>query len=119
MCNEKKRLCGFPPFYEETNEKLFDMIKSGSFDFPSPQWDEVSDIGEFHWIFKVAEMKIFNFWLAKDLIKNLLIVDPSKRFTADQILKHPWVVGIVTPRTKLADVTKNIRELNARKRLKV
>ena len=58
-------------------------------------------------------------FLAKDLIKNLLIVDPTKRFNADQILKHPWVVGIVTPRKALADVTKSIRELNAKKRLKV
>ena len=38
-------LCGFPPFYEETNEKLFDMIKTAQFDFPSPQWDEISEIG--------------------------------------------------------------------------
>jgi len=29
-------LCGFPPFYEETNEKLFDMIKGAKYEFPSP-----------------------------------------------------------------------------------
>jgi len=29
-------LCGFPPFYEESNELLFEMIKSAKFDFPSP-----------------------------------------------------------------------------------
>lgn len=92
-------LCGFPPFYEETNEKLFEMIKLAQFDFPSPQWDQISDI-------------------AKDLIKSLLKADPSQRFNADQILKHPWVVGIVTPRKQLADVSTKIRELNARKRLK-
>lgn len=27
-------LCGYPPFYEDTNEKLFDVIKKGQFDFP-------------------------------------------------------------------------------------
>jgi len=29
-------LCGYPPFYEETNEKLFDMIKTAKYEFPSP-----------------------------------------------------------------------------------
>ena len=36
-------LCGFPPFYEENNQKLFEMIKTCQFDFPSPFWDDVSD----------------------------------------------------------------------------
>jgi len=29
-------LCGFPPFYEESNEKLFDKIKKAEYEFPSP-----------------------------------------------------------------------------------
>ena len=28
-----KRLCGYPPFYEESNEKLFELIKKGKVDF--------------------------------------------------------------------------------------
>lgn len=58
-------LCGFPPFYDESqsNEKLFELIKTGKFDFPSPHWDCVSAS-------------------AKDLIKNLLKVDPNERFNA-------------------------------------
>ena len=27
---------------------------------------------------------------AKDLINKLLVVDPSKRYTCEQALKHPW-----------------------------
>lgn len=27
----------------------------------------------------------------QDLIKNLLVVDPEKRFTADEALLHPWL----------------------------
>ena len=73
------RLCGFPPFYEENNQKLFDMIKECQFDFPSPYWDDVSDV-------------------AKDLIKSLLVRDPSKRLNAEQLLAHPWVIGEGTPR---------------------
>jgi serine/threonine protein kinase len=58
------RLCGFPPFYHDNNAKLFDMIGRGEFEFPSPYWDEISD-------------------QAKDLIKQLLIVNPSERLNAD------------------------------------
>jgi serine/threonine protein kinase len=28
---------------------------------------------------------------AKDLIKHCLLVDPRKRYTADQALQHPWL----------------------------
>jgi serine/threonine protein kinase len=92
-------LCGFPPFFEDSNEKLFDAIKKGEYEFPSPQWDEISDY-------------------AKDLIKKLLVVDPYKRIDADGILKHPWIVGDVTPRKNLPTVSAKIKEFNARRRLK-
>ena len=39
------RLCGFPLFSEDSTEKLFEMIKSGTFDFPSPYWDDISEMG--------------------------------------------------------------------------
>lgn len=62
------RLCGYPPFYEESNEKLFEQIKTGKIEFPSPQWDTISES-------------------AKDLIRHLLNVDPAKRYSAQQIWK--------------------------------
>ena len=31
---------------------------------------------------------------AQDLIANLIVVDPTKRFTAQQVLDHPWVSGV-------------------------
>lgn len=60
-------LCGFPPFYEDNNTKLFELIKKGEFDFPSPYWDDISD-------------------MAKDLIRKLLVVDPKSRLDANGIL---------------------------------
>ena len=93
------RLCGFPPFYEENNQKLFDMIKRGEFEFPSPYWDDVSEV-------------------AKDLIRQILVVDPKKRLTAEEISQHPWVVGEKTPRTELPKVTNKIKEFNTKRRFK-
>jgi calcium/calmodulin-dependent protein kinase I len=86
-------LCGFPPFYDEDNDKLFDMINKGKFEFPSPYWDEISDF-------------------AKDLIKKLLAVDPKKRLRADDILNHTWMIGDVTPRKNLPSLASKIKQYN-------
>eukprot|EP01121_Diplochlamys_sp_Union-15-3_P004030 TRINITY_DN139_c0_g1_i1.p1 TRINITY_DN139_c0_g1~~TRINITY_DN139_c0_g1_i1.p1 ORF type:complete len:395 (-),score=72.61 TRINITY_DN139_c0_g1_i1:61-1218(-) len=64
-------LCGYPPFYDEQEQKLFDSIVKGKFEFHTPFWDHVSDS-------------------AKDLIRHLLVVDPEKRLTANQALEHEW-----------------------------
>lgn len=58
------RLCGFPPFYDDDNIALFEKIKKGQYEFPSPSWDHISNE-------------------AKEIIMNLLVVDPSKRMTAE------------------------------------
>lgn len=42
----KKRLCGFPPFYDEDNDKLFNLIKQGKYSYPSPYWDSISNEGK-------------------------------------------------------------------------
>jgi serine/threonine protein kinase len=83
-------LCGFPPFYEENNSKLFEMIKNCDYEFPSPFWDDVSKD-------------------AKDLIRAILVRDPKSRLTAEQILSHPWVNGDKASEHVLKDVTENMR----------
>ena len=35
-------LCGYPPFYNENDGKLFDSIMAGQFEFHSPNWDRIS-----------------------------------------------------------------------------
>ena len=67
-------LCGFPPFYDDSTAVLFKQIRKGQYSFPSPYWDGVSDE-------------------AKDLVSKMLIVDPIKRFTAQQSLDHPWIAN--------------------------
>jgi len=67
-------LCGFPPFFDaQGNQKrLYKLIKLGKYRFPSPYWDYVSEN-------------------AKDLVRRLLVLDPTKRFSAKQTLAHQWV----------------------------
>ncbi|XP_066574552.1 serine/threonine-protein kinase DCLK2 isoform X3 [Amia ocellicauda] len=67
-------LCGFPPFRSENNlqEDLFDQILLGRLDFPSPYWDNITDS-------------------AKELIGRMLQVNVEARYTAEQVLAHPWV----------------------------
>ena len=41
------RLCGYPPFYDENDQKLFEQIMRAEYEFDSPYWDEISDAGRF------------------------------------------------------------------------
>ncbi|XP_059210272.1 serine/threonine-protein kinase DCLK2-like [Centropristis striata] len=67
-------LCGFPPFRSENNvqEELFDQILRGKLEFPSPDWDTIS-------------------LPAKMLISQMLQVNVDTRYTAEEVLSHPWV----------------------------
>ena len=67
-------LCGFPPFYDDSTAVLFKQIRKGEYTFPSPYWDDVSEG-------------------AKDIVSKVLVVDPSKRLTAQQCLEHPWIAN--------------------------
>ncbi|XP_073335773.1 serine/threonine-protein kinase DCLK1a isoform X1 [Pagrus major] len=67
-------LCGFPPFRgsSDDQEVLFDQILMGQLEFPLPYWDNVSET-------------------AKELIRSMLEVEVDQRYTALQVLEHPWV----------------------------
>uniref|UniRef100_A0A669C8E5 calcium/calmodulin-dependent protein kinase n=1 Tax=Oreochromis niloticus TaxID=8128 RepID=A0A669C8E5_ORENI len=65
-------LVGYPPFWDEDQHRLYQQIKAGAYDFPSPEWDTVTPE-------------------AKDLINKMLTINPSKRITAAEALKHPWI----------------------------
>ncbi|KAK7166122.1 hypothetical protein R3I93_006026 [Phoxinus phoxinus] len=67
-------LCGFPPFRSENNlqDDLFDQILVGRLEFPSPFWDNITDS-------------------AKELIGHMLLVNVEARYTAEDVLSHPWV----------------------------
>jgi len=66
-------LSGVPPFWAETEEGTKSAILQGKIDFESDPWPTISDG-------------------AKDLIRNMLTRDPKKRFSAHEVLCHPWMV---------------------------
>lgn len=80
-------LCGYPPFYgqcgedcgwergeacQDCQETLFNRIQDGNYTFPSGEWSGITSS-------------------AKDLIRHLLVRNPRKRYSAADVLKHPWV----------------------------
>lgn len=41
-----RSLCGYPPFYDENDSKLFEQILKADYEFDAPYWDDISDSGE-------------------------------------------------------------------------
>ncbi|EER09574.1 Calcium-dependent protein kinase, putative [Perkinsus marinus ATCC 50983] len=65
-------LCGYPPFYGETDADVLTKVRLGNYTFNASDWRNIS-----------AD--------AKDLIRKLLKMNPRERYTAEQALNHPWV----------------------------
>ncbi|XP_064624538.1 MAP kinase-interacting serine/threonine-protein kinase 1-like isoform X2 [Lineus longissimus] len=80
-------LSGYPPFYgkcgadcgwdqggtcEMCRSMLFQRIRDGRLEFPIEEWQDISEA-------------------AKDLIFHLLQRDPNLRYSAADVLRHPWV----------------------------
>jgi len=53
---------------------------------------------------------------AKDLITQMLKVDPDERATADELLKHPWL-GLQGLEANIID-TEQLKSFNAKRKLK-
>ena len=94
-------LVGYPPFWDEDQHRLYAQIKAGAYDYPSPEWDTVTKE-------------------AKNLINQMLTVNPQKRIKSDEALKHPWIcqrdrVASVVHRQETVDC---LKKFNARRKLK-
>lgn len=57
-------LCGYPPFNGENDAAIIKCVESGVYSMTSGEWKVISDD-------------------AKDLIKNMLVIDTKKRFSAE------------------------------------
>ncbi|PUZ71520.1 hypothetical protein GQ55_2G319400 [Panicum hallii var. hallii] len=65
-------LCGFPPFWGDSDEKIAQSILRGGINLQRDPWPKVSQ-------------------KAKDLVRKMLDPDPRTRLTAKQVLEHPWL----------------------------
>jgi calcium-dependent protein kinase len=75
-------LCGCPPFNGETDAQVLHAVRCGVYTFDPAEWEGVSEN-------------------AKELIRQLLVLNPEKRLTAEEAAEHVWVktnsVQIETP----------------------
>lgn len=70
-------LVGHPPFYAETDNKLFNKIVTCDYQIPKTEDDGTGEV--------------FVSQNAVDFIKELLVVDPLKRMDANQASQHQWL----------------------------
>ena len=64
-------LCGYTPFLEDSQERMFERIKQGDWSFEETDWEHVSKE-------------------AKDLITSMLTIDIDNRISAKQALRSKW-----------------------------
>lgn len=67
-------LAGVPPFYGESAAETFEAVLRGNLRFPTRIFRSVSPE-------------------AKDLLRKMLCKDVSRRLSAEQVLRHPWVIN--------------------------
>jgi calcium-dependent protein kinase len=88
-------LVGYPPFVKETQVELFKQIRTCDWKFYEKDWENISPD-------------------AKELIGNLLVVDPKQRWTAGQSLKCSWLQD-GTMENNEVDLTGSIKSLRERR----
>jgi len=91
-------ICGFPPFFGDTNAQILEMVGKAKIDFPSPEWDGVSQE-------------------AKDFVLQLCCLDPADRPTCEALLQGEWLGGGASP-TARPDAFSRLMEWNAKRKFK-
>uniref|UniRef100_A0A7S3CVH6 Mitogen-activated protein kinase n=1 Tax=Palpitomonas bilix TaxID=652834 RepID=A0A7S3CVH6_9EUKA len=86
-------LCGYPPFHGQSVPDTLKLVKRGEYSFPPEDWDKISPS-------------------AINLIKQLLVVNPLKRLTIDEVAKHRWLQERATEaNVDLSVVIRKIRRI--------
>jgi calcium-dependent protein kinase len=75
-------LCGYAPFNGNTDKDILQRVKIGRFGFPEAEWHGVSND-------------------AKDFIRRLLELNPSKRMSAQEALDHRWIKSLPSEDSKI------------------
>ncbi|CAN1139840.1 Calcium and calcium/calmodulin-dependent serine/threonine-protein kinase [Linum perenne] len=93
-------LSGYPPFIAQSNRQKQQMILAGDFSFDERSWKQITSS-------------------AKQLITDLLQVDPHRRPSAIDVLNHPWVTGDSAKEEQMdPEVVTRLQRFNARRKLR-
>ncbi|EMS58448.1 Calcium-dependent protein kinase 2 [Triticum urartu] len=94
-------LSGVPPFWDESEQGIFEQVLQGDLDFSSEPWPSISKS-------------------AKDLVRKILNRDPGKRLTAHEALCHPWVCvdGVAPDKPLDSAVLTRLKQFSAMNKLK-
>ncbi|KAJ4788493.1 Calcium-dependent protein kinase family protein [Rhynchospora pubera] len=94
-------LSGVPPFWDETEQGIFEQVLKGQLDFSSDPWPAISED-------------------SKDLIRKMLIREPKKRLNAHEVLCHPWmrVDGVAPDKPLDSAVLTRLKQFSAMNKLK-
>uniref|UniRef100_A0A668UHF6 Protein kinase domain-containing protein n=1 Tax=Oreochromis aureus TaxID=47969 RepID=A0A668UHF6_OREAU len=91
-------LSGTVPFEDDSRTRLYRSIVRGKYSFRGNPWPSVSN-------------------LAKDFILRLLVLDPATRLTAEQAVRHPWVVTMASSSSMTnlhRSISQNLRQRASR-----
>merc|ERR1719437_121058 len=95
-------LCGYPPFFGETDAEVLSKVRLGNFFFNQADWKNVSED-------------------AKNLIRMMLKMNPRDRYTAEQTLNHEWIKN-KAPKAKQVSLQSNfvdnLRNFRSQNKLK-
>jgi|UniRef100_A0A6U5DNC8 calcium/calmodulin-dependent protein kinase I len=69
-------LSGCSPFSGDDEEQLLKLVQEAKYEFYENEWQGISEN-------------------AKDLIRKLLVVDPTQRLTMEEVISHPWLAETV------------------------
>merc|ERR1719409_1967301 len=95
-------LCGYPPFFGETDAEVLSKVRLGNFSFNAADWKNVSED-------------------AKNLIRMLLKMNPRDRYTAEQTLNHDWIKNKAPKATGAnlqSSIVDNLRGFRSQNKLK-
>lgn len=105
-------LCGSPPFSGDSDEEIFEKIKTGEFKFKGSVWKDISED-------------------AIDLINKLLDKNIQTRLSAQEALNHQWFTNMFSDKNRellelqkkkfekihLKEIVNNIKNFRAEKKL--
>ncbi|KAL9388290.1 hypothetical protein Peur_016895 [Populus x canadensis] len=93
-------LSGYPPFIAQSNKQKQQVILAGDFTFYEKTWKNITSS-------------------AKQLITDLLQVDPERRPSAQDVLNHPWVIGDSAKEEQMdPEIVSRLQSFNARRKFR-